>query len=136
MTQPHMDLPLVGKVEILISDILLTGVILSITIIIAGTIITFVRHPDYTRDPNELHRLTTPGAAFPQTAKDVAIGVLSLQGRSIVMLGLIVLIATPVIRVAVSIFAFVQQRDRVFVIVTSIVLALLILSFFLGRVEG
>ena len=52
------------------------------------------------------------------------------------MAGLLLLIATPVTRVAVSIFAFVYEKDRVFVIITIIVLSLLLLSFFLGRVEG
>ncbi|HMB96543.1 MAG TPA: DUF1634 domain-containing protein [Tepidisphaeraceae bacterium] len=126
----------VGEIEILISDILRAGVVISFAIILIGTIITFARHPDYARDPNELKRLTSPGAAFPHSAKEVLIGLLSLQGRSIVIVGLIVLVATPVVRVAVSIFAFIHERDRVFVVITSIVLALLILSFFLGRVEG
>ena len=47
--------------------------------------------------------------------------------------GLLLLIATPVLRVAVSIFAFVYEKDKVFVIITSIVLGLLLLSFILGK---
>jgi uncharacterized membrane protein len=52
------------------------------------------------------------------------------------MAGLLLLIATPVLRVAVSILAFVYQRDRAFVAITSIVLALLLTSFVLGRGGG
>ena len=48
----------------------------------------------------------------------------------------VLLIATPVMRVAVSIVAFLIERDWIFVIVTSFVLAMLILSFFLGKAEG
>lgn len=42
--------------------------------------------------------------------------------------GLVVLMATPVIRVAVSIATFARQRDWLFVLYTSIVLALLLSS--------
>jgi uncharacterized membrane protein len=38
-------------------------------------------------------------------------------------------------RVAVSIVAFIVERDWTFVLITSFVLAMLILSFYLGRVE-
>jgi uncharacterized membrane protein len=58
------------------------------------------------------------------------------QGRAIVMAGLLLLIATPVLRVAISVLAFVYQRDRTFVVITSVVLALLLTSFALGRGGG
>jgi uncharacterized membrane protein len=58
------------------------------------------------------------------------------QGRAIVMAGLLLLIATPVVRVAISVLAFVYQRDRTFVVITSVVLALLLTSFALGRGGG
>jgi len=63
-------------------------------------------------------------------------GVLHLRGSSIVTAGLLLLIATPVLRVAVSIFAFVYQKDWTFVIITTVVLALLLLSFWLGKGGG
>ena len=37
---------------------------------------------------------------------------------------------------AVSIFAFVYERDPAFVLITSVVLCLLLLSFWLGKVEA
>jgi uncharacterized membrane protein len=46
------------------------------------------------------------------------------------------LIATPVLRVAISVLAFVYQRDRTFVVITTVVLALLLTSFVLGRGGG
>jgi uncharacterized membrane protein len=52
------------------------------------------------------------------------------------MAGLLLLIATPVLRVAVSVLAFVYQRDRTFVIITSVVLTLLLASFVLGKAGG
>ena len=42
--------------------------------------------------------------------------------------GLLVLVATPVARVAFSLAAFALQRDRAYVVITSIVLAVLVYS--------
>ncbi|MFZ3368535.1 MAG: DUF1634 domain-containing protein, partial [Candidatus Sulfotelmatobacter sp.] len=52
----------------------------------------------------------------------------ALRGRGIIQLGLLLLIATPVARVAFSIFGFAEERDRLYVIVASIVLLVLLYS--------
>jgi uncharacterized membrane protein len=59
---------------------------------------------------------------IPGVLKDA----LALQGRGIIQIGILLLILTPVARVAFSVFAFWQQRDRLYIIVTSIVLVILI----------
>ena len=124
------------RVELAISTLLRVGVIASLSIIVAGTILSFVHHPTYVSSSAELARLTKPGAAFPHTLEQMLAELREGRGRAVVVLGLLVLIATPVARVAVSILGFVYQRDRAFVVFTTIVLTLLLLSFWLGRVEG
>jgi len=62
-------------------------------------------------------------------------GVAALHPDAIVQLGLVLLIATPVARVAMSLVAFILQRDRVYVVVTLIVLAVLIFSL-TGGIPG
>jgi uncharacterized membrane protein len=129
--------PRVHRVELIISNLLRIGVTSSLAIIVIGTIITFVHHPTFLRSHDDFHRLTTPGVAeFPHTMGSVISGVAHGQGQSIVALGLLLLISTPVVRVGVSIFAFVYQHDSIFVVITTIVFLLLILSFVLGKVEG
>jgi uncharacterized membrane protein len=123
-------------VELLISRLLRAGVSLSFCIIALGTLITFIHHPDYFSSPAALQQLSSQQAAFPRTTSEVLHGILQLQGRAIVVAGLFLLILTPVMRVAISIAAFAIERDWTFTIITSLVLALLILSFFLGTVEG
>jgi len=59
----------------------------------------------------------------------------ALHPDAIVQLGLVLLIATPVARVAMSLVAFILQRDRVYIVVTTIVLALLIFSL-TGGIPG
>ena len=61
---------------------------------------------------------------------------LSLRGRGIIQLGLLLLIATPVARVAFAVFAFARQRDWIYVTVSLIVLSLLIYSLVFSHVSG
>jgi len=127
----------VRKVELAISSLLRIGVLSSLLIVLAGTVVTFVHHPRYLSNRHDLGTLTKPGTAqFPHTIGDLVRGLGHGQGRAIVMAGLLLLIATPVMRVAFSVLAFVYQRDRVFVVITTIVLTLLLVSFFLGRGGG
>jgi uncharacterized membrane protein len=126
----------VRQVELLISTILRLGVIVSLSVIIFGTIVTFIHHPQYFHSSKELDPLIQPSRyTFPRTFAELFTGLRHFEGRSIVVAGLLLLIATPVMRVAVSIFAFVYERDRVFVSITTVVLMLLLLSFILGRAE-
>jgi uncharacterized membrane protein len=47
-----------------------------------------------------------------------------------VQLGLVLLIATPVARVALTLGAFLVQRDRLYMVLTAIVLVLLLVGLF------
>jgi uncharacterized membrane protein len=53
-------------------------------------------------------------------------------GRGLIQLGVLLLIATPVARVAFSVFVFSRQRDRLYIFVTLVVLVLLLFSLFSG----
>jgi len=55
---------------------------------------------------------------------------------AVIQLGLLILIATPVVRVAASVVAFAVERDRLYVAITLYVLAVILVSFFLGQVAG
>jgi uncharacterized membrane protein YfcA/uncharacterized membrane protein len=102
------------NVERAISNVLRIGVLTSIGLILVGILVTFAHHPSYLVTPGDLDRLTHPGAAVPRTVGDVLRDAAALQGHAIVALGLLVLIATPLARVLVSIFAFVAERDRTY----------------------
>ena len=53
--------------EALISYLLRGGVAVSFVLIVLGTTISFIRHPDYLRSHEVLQRLTMPGHALPHT---------------------------------------------------------------------
>ena len=79
--------------------------------------------------------LTQRGAVFPHTLSAVFQGALQTRGEAIVAVGLLLLILTPVARVAVSILAFLYQRDRAYTFITLTVLIILLMSFVIGRLE-
>jgi uncharacterized membrane protein len=126
----------VREVELMISNLLKIGVRISLSLVVLGTILSFAHHPEYLFQRHPLQRLTTPGEAdLPHTIPDVWRGLKQFQGQAIVVLGLLLLIVTPVMRVAVSILGFVYEKDRTYTLITTIVLVLLILSFVLGKAE-
>jgi uncharacterized membrane protein len=110
------------KVDEFIGRLLQAGVLLSACVLLAGGAL-FLRQyghaaPNYhvfLGEPAELRGLV-PAVR----------GTLAFQSRAVIQLGLLLLIATPVARVAFSIFAFLEQHDRVYVVVTMIVLGFLI----------
>jgi uncharacterized membrane protein len=55
-------------------------------------------------------------------------GVAAGHSASLIQLGLLLLIATPIARVAFSVYAFASKRDRTYVVITLIVLAALAAS--------
>ena len=126
-------LPLVP--ELLISDLLRYGVLASLSLVTLGTLVTFLRHPDYLVSAEALQRLTAPHPV-PHGLSDVVAGALAARGQSFVMSGLLVMMAVPVMRVALSLLIFRQQKDTRYVAITTAVLALLVLSFVLGAAEG
>lgn len=107
-----------------ISWILQGGVIVSAAIICLGCGLLLWRTPQAAGQAL---------AAFPHTPGEVWQGLWLLTPQAYIALGLLLLIATPVLRVAVSILAFAREHDRRYVVITSLVLLVLCLSFFLGK---
>ncbi len=108
---------------VLIGWILRGGVILSASITLIGMLLLTFR-------PG---RLSVQGIlTFPHTLHQEWMDLLMLHPQAVIVLGLLMLIATPVLTVATAAVAFARERDRPFVIISLIVLTLLLASFFLG----
>lgn len=114
---------LVRQAELIISNVLRGGVLLSAAVIALGVIL-FYAH--YLTAGSPANAATT----FPASLGEVGAGLAHGNPLAIIALGLLILLATPVFRVAVSIVAFVLERDRQYVVITLIVLAILLCSFF------
>ena len=119
-------------VDTAISNLLRGGVLLSIGVVTLGLIFTFVHHPQYVSSKTDLGQLTNPAIVYPHTVRTVVAETLAQRGQAIVMLGLLLLIATPIARVAFSVAAFIVERDRIYVGITMVVLLLLLVSLIAG----
>lgn len=119
---------LLRRAELIISGVLHGGVLLSAGLIALGVILYYAR---YFADGGH-----AGAPEIPRTLGAVASGLRALDPVSVIATGLLVLLATPVARVAVSIVAFALERDRAYVIITSLVLLILLISFFSGRGGG
>ena len=75
-----------------------------------------------------MHNLVNGEPATLRTFAGVIQGAAAFRGEWIIALGLLILIATPVARVAVLFLAFLRERDRLYVAVSALVLAVLLIS--------
>jgi uncharacterized membrane protein len=112
------------RIDTLMGNLLRTGVVLAALVVAAGGVLYLVRNGN---TPAAFHgRHGVPPSLRSVTG--IASGARSLDSRSIIQLGLLLLIATPVARVAFALIGFALQRDRRYVIVSAIVLGILILG--------
>jgi uncharacterized membrane protein len=108
----------------IIGNLLRFGVMLSALIVLFGAVIYLLRHG---HAPTE-YRVFRGEPAGLRSVRGILREALALRGRGIIQLGLLFLIATPVARVAFSIFGFAEEKDRMYVVVASIVLLVLLYS--------
>jgi len=132
VTSPHEDNGLRDeRVDQLLGNLLRLGVIIATIVAAIGGVFFLARHG---LEPAG-HQVFHGEPAELRSVSGIVRAALALHTAAIVQLGLVLLIATPVARVAMSLVAFILQRDRVYVVVTSIVLALLIFSL-TGGIAG
>ena len=111
-------------IEEAVAALLRTGLQLATTLVLVGAAIYLVRHgseqPEYRIFHGELPNL--------RGLRGIIAVSMDWRGRGLIMLGLLVLLATPVARVAFCMFAFTMQRDRLYVGITFVVLTVLLYS--------
>src|SRR5215813_7687959 len=110
------------KVENFIGNLLRAGVVLSAAVVIFGGVIYLIHHGHepanyrvFQGEPGELRGIS----GIIQECR-------VMSGRGIIQLGLLILIATPIARVAFSIFGFLAEKDRMYAGFTTFVLAILL----------
>jgi uncharacterized membrane protein len=112
------------KIEEIIGNLLRTGVMSSAAVVFAGACFYLVRHGHSPVDYHLFHGVPSE----LRSLSGIVHSAFRLQGRGIIQLGLIVLILTPVARVAFAIWGFAEEHDGMYVIFTTIVLAILLYS--------
>jgi uncharacterized membrane protein len=113
----------------MIGNLLRYGVIVSAVVILIGTgqLLSV-----YGSSSSSQYLLYNPGSiphgAFPVSASALLKGLAAFDAYSLIELGVAILIATPVSRVAISVLLFGAEKDTSYVLITAVVLALLLFS--------
>lgn len=114
--------------EQLIGQVLRYGVLTSGIIAIIGGIWYLIQSgsgiPNYTSFSGEPAGYTS----LTGIIKGLAAG----SAKEIIQLGVVILIATPILRIVFSLFSFILEKDRLYVVITLIVLLIIIFSMFGG----
>ena len=107
------------EMEKILGNLLRTGVILSAIVVLVGLGLHFVTADS----PSPDYRIFRGESADLHTVRGIWRDAVELKGSGVIQLGLLLLLATPIARVVLSMLAFACQRDRVYVLVTIIVLS-------------
>lgn len=112
------------NLDLLISRLLRAGIMVATLLTVAGACLYLLHHGGQ-QVSYGIFRGEPPGLKGLAAVWEEA---LSLSGRGLIQLGLLVLIATPVVRVFASAIAFAAAGDRLYLTVTLVVLILLLAS--------
>ncbi len=118
------------SIERMVSILLRTGVLISGAVVLGGGILYLRRHGYDHVNYTVFH----PQPAIDRLITQIVGGAIALRSRSIIQLGILLLIATPIARVAFSLAGFALERDRTYVLITAIVLAVLLFSLIHGAI--
>jgi uncharacterized membrane protein len=116
------------QVDQVIGRVLQIGVFIATVVVVAGTIGLLSAQGGSIVD----HRVFVGAAPALRSIGSIVRGALAGRPDAITQLGLVLLIATPIARVALTLGAFLIQRDRLYVVLTAIVLALLLWGLVAG----
>jgi len=110
------------KMRLAMGMLLRIGVIAAGVIVVFGGILFFIQHPketiDYATFNGEPARLRHVHTIVKEAFE--------FRSRAVIQLGILVLIATPLARVIFSLLGFIMEKDRVYIIITFIVLIILL----------
>ncbi|MDR2823626.1 MAG: DUF1634 domain-containing protein [Prevotellaceae bacterium] len=122
--------------EILIGKSLRVGVIVSVAITLVGGILYLFQHQElatqYAAIPANSSANFAGAETYLRKFSTISPRVMQLDGAAIVQLGVIALITTPILRVALSLVAFLIEKDKLYVAITAIVLLVILCNMIFG----
>ena len=128
-TSPRESVVSDETVEQIVGRLLQVGVLIAAAVVLVGGVLVLMQHGHtaaaYAAFRGEPEALRSLGG--------IVHGALALRSEAIVQLGLLLLIATPIARVAFTLVAFALQRDVTYVCITALVLALLLFGLVFGK---
>jgi uncharacterized membrane protein len=116
------------RLETIIGYTLRLGVVTAAVLVFAGGVCYLIENASAPADYHTFH----PAAKSTLDLSGIVDNALALNSLGLIQFGLLVLITTPIVRVLLSVVAFVLERDLLYTVVTVIVLAVLLYSL-LGK---
>lgn len=110
--------------ESMIGKLLRTGVLLAAATVFLGAVVYLMRHSS---DRVDYGRFVAAGDQVRSLA-GVVHSAASLDSTGLIQFGLLLLIATPVARVVMAAAGFALEKDRLYTLVSLIVLGILVFS--------
>ncbi|CAN5325498.1 DUF1634 domain-containing protein [soil metagenome] len=115
--------------QAVIGWVLRAGVIASMSVVMLGGVIFLYRHgqaiPDY--------RVFKGVPDFVAHINSLFEGAFALRGQAIIQLGIVLLIATPIMRVIFSAIGFVLEKDYLYLGISMLVLLIIFISMLSGH---
>ena len=109
----------------IIGQLLRYGVLSASVIVLTGGIAYLVRHggqtPQYHDFRGEPDKMRQPALMWQ--------AMLHGEGRALIQIGLLVLIATPIARIVFSIFGYMLEKDYLYAVITAFVLLVIVWNF-------
>lgn len=117
------------QVEQSVGNLLRIGVLVAAAVAAVGGIAYLIRHGTA---PVDYHAFDGEPQSL-RSVRGVVESALAGDSLGVIQLGLLLLIATPIARVALSLIGFFRQKDGRYMVITAIVLAILAFSLAGGR---
>ena len=112
------------RLETIIGRLLQTGVLLAAATVFAGGILYLIQSHSGRID----YRTFAPSGPQLTSFTGIVVSAAHFQSLGLIQFGLLLLIATPVARVAMAVVGFALERDRLYTVVSLIVLVILAFS--------
>ena len=111
-----------------VGNLLRLGVILSVVTSLIGFVKLFMEGFEMPKKYRLLNMGTSSEKVWGHFWETLCKG----EGMAIIQLGILMLIFTPLMRIIFALIGYLKEKDYVYVVISSIVLAIMAVSFFTG----
>ncbi len=112
----------------LVGNLLRWGVIIAMSLVVAGLLLYLFQRGEGAVNYTEFNPLRFQGFAH------LFQGLSNADYHAVIQLGVMVLIATPVMRVVLALIGFALEKDRLYVTVSMIILCVILFSIIYGSI--
>jgi len=115
--------------QTIIGNLLRYGVWISLSVAFIGGIIYLMHHGN---DIEDYSVFKENDRNIFEVITAIYNGVIQGRGESVIFFGVLLLFLTPVFRVLLSLFSFLLEKDYLYVVITTIVIGIIIMSISFG----